>query len=174
MWYIWRGMLRHFLPFYPLAVEMLDLSSYDLVITSDSGPMKGVPTDPHSTHTCYCHSPMRYLWDGYSAYFRSMSPLAQQSSALPLTMCETGTILRRKEGIPLSQILTTWPGVFANIADAKAPSFVRRSVRHRVAVACPQVRYFCFSRSHAGVYKQRFVGTLSLLRAIQEAEDGNC
>ena len=68
---------RHFLPFYPLAVEMLDLSGYDLVISSDSGPMKGVLTDPHSTHICYCHSPMRYLWDGYSAYFRSMSPLAQ-------------------------------------------------------------------------------------------------
>jgi glycosyltransferase involved in cell wall biosynthesis len=68
---------RHLLPFYPLAVEMLDLSGYDLVITSDSGPMKGVLTDPHSTHICYCHSPMRYLWDGYSAYHRSMSPLAQ-------------------------------------------------------------------------------------------------
>jgi glycosyltransferase involved in cell wall biosynthesis len=68
---------RHFLPFYPLAVEMLDLSGYDLVISSDSGPMKGVLTDPHSTHICYCHSPMRYLWDGYSAYFHSMRPLAK-------------------------------------------------------------------------------------------------
>jgi glycosyltransferase involved in cell wall biosynthesis len=68
---------RHFLPLYPLAVEMLDLSGYDLVISSDSGPMKGVLTDPYSTHICYCHSPMRYLWDGYSAYHRSMSPLAQ-------------------------------------------------------------------------------------------------
>jgi glycosyltransferase involved in cell wall biosynthesis len=68
---------RHFLPFYPLAVEMLDLSGYDLIISSDSGPMKGVLTDPHSTHICYCHSPMRYLWDGYPAYHRSMSPLAR-------------------------------------------------------------------------------------------------
>src|SRR6516162_10943104 len=68
---------RHLLPLYPLAVEMLNLGGYDLVITSDSGPMKGVLTDPHSTHICYCHSPMRYLWDGYSAYFRSMPPLAQ-------------------------------------------------------------------------------------------------
>ena len=66
---------RHFLPFYPLAVEMLDLGGYDLVITSDSGPMKGVITDPDSTHICYCHSPMRYIWDGHSAYLRSMSPL---------------------------------------------------------------------------------------------------
>jgi glycosyltransferase involved in cell wall biosynthesis len=68
---------RHFLPFFPLAVEMLDLSGYDLIITSDSGPMKGVLTDPHSTHICYCHSPMRYLWDGYSAYLRSMPPLTR-------------------------------------------------------------------------------------------------
>jgi glycosyltransferase involved in cell wall biosynthesis len=68
---------RYFLPFYPLAVEMLDLSGYDLVITSDSGPMKGVITDPESTHICYCHSPMRYLWDGYSAYVRNMPPLTR-------------------------------------------------------------------------------------------------
>jgi glycosyltransferase involved in cell wall biosynthesis len=68
---------RHLLPFYPLAVEMLDLSGYDLVITSDSGPMKGVVTDPSSAHICYCHSPMRYLWDGHSAYLRGMPPLTQ-------------------------------------------------------------------------------------------------
>ena len=68
---------RHFLPFYPLAVEMLDLSGYELVITSDSGPMKGVLTDSLATHICYCHSPMRYLWDGHSTYFRNMSPLTR-------------------------------------------------------------------------------------------------
>ena len=56
---------------------MLDLSGYDLVITSDSGPMKGVLTDPFATHICYCHSPMRYLWDGHSAYLRNMSPLTR-------------------------------------------------------------------------------------------------
>jgi glycosyltransferase involved in cell wall biosynthesis len=68
---------RHLLPFYPLAVEMLDLHGYDLVISSDSGPVKGVLTDPGSTHICYCHSPMRYLWDGRSAYHRTMSPLTR-------------------------------------------------------------------------------------------------
>src|SRR5260370_18519581 len=73
---------RHFLPFYPLAVEMLDLSGYDLVITSDSGPMKGVVTDLESTHICYCHSPMRYLWDAHSAYLREMSPLVRTLFAL--------------------------------------------------------------------------------------------
>jgi glycosyltransferase involved in cell wall biosynthesis len=73
---------RHYLPFYPLAVETLDLSGYDLVITSDSGPMKGVLTDPSSTHICYCYSPMRYLWDGYSAYLRGMSPLTRPMFSL--------------------------------------------------------------------------------------------
>jgi glycosyltransferase involved in cell wall biosynthesis len=68
---------RHMLPFYPLAVEMLDLSGYDLVISSDSGPMKGALTDLNAIHVCYCHSPMRYLWDGYSAYMRGMSPAMQ-------------------------------------------------------------------------------------------------
>jgi glycosyltransferase involved in cell wall biosynthesis len=69
---------RHFLPFYPLAVELLNLSGYDLIITSDSGPMKGVVTDPYSTHICYCYSPMRYLWDAHSAYFRQMSSLTRK------------------------------------------------------------------------------------------------
>ena len=68
---------RHLLPFYPLAVEMLDLHGYDLVISSDAGPVKGVLTNPGSTHICYCHSPMRYLWDGRSTYHRTMSPLTR-------------------------------------------------------------------------------------------------
>jgi glycosyltransferase involved in cell wall biosynthesis len=72
-----RRVHRHCLPLYPLAVEMLDLSGYDLVITSDSGPMKGVVTDLDATHICYCHSPMRYLWDGYSAYRRGMSSISK-------------------------------------------------------------------------------------------------
>jgi glycosyltransferase involved in cell wall biosynthesis len=70
-----RRVHRYLLPFYPLAVEMLDLSDYDLVISSDSGPMKGVVTGLNATHICYCHSPMRYLWDGHSAYLREISPL---------------------------------------------------------------------------------------------------
>jgi glycosyltransferase involved in cell wall biosynthesis len=72
-----RKVHRHCLPLYPLATEMLDLSGYDLVITSDSGPMKGVITDLDATHICYCHSPMRYLWDGYAAYRRDMSSISK-------------------------------------------------------------------------------------------------
>lgn len=57
-----------YLPFMPLALEQLDLRGYDLVISSESGPAKGVLTDPEALHICYCHSPMRYIWDMYHDY----------------------------------------------------------------------------------------------------------
>ena len=52
----------------PRALELFDLEEYDLVISSESGPAKGVITKPHIPHFCYCHSPMRYLWDRYHEY----------------------------------------------------------------------------------------------------------
>ena len=68
---------RHMMPLYPRAAESLDLRGFDLVISSDSGPVKGVRTDPGAVHICYCHSPMRYLWDGYAAYRAQMGPLTR-------------------------------------------------------------------------------------------------
>lgn len=73
---------RHLLPLYPLAVEQLDLTAYDLVLSSDSGPVKGVITHPDAVHVCYCHSPMRYLWDGYHEYLASMPLLVKLPFAL--------------------------------------------------------------------------------------------
>ena len=63
---------RHMMPFYPEATESLDLRGFDLVISSDSGPVKGVRVDPGAVHICYCHSPMRYLYDGYESYREQM------------------------------------------------------------------------------------------------------
>ncbi len=54
---------RHLLAFYPIAFEEIDLRGYDLVITSDSCVAKGVIIDQGARHICYCHSPMRALWD---------------------------------------------------------------------------------------------------------------
>jgi len=59
---------RHMLPLYPLAVEQFDLSGYDLVISSESGPAKGVLTSPETCHICYCLTPMRYIWNFYHEY----------------------------------------------------------------------------------------------------------
>jgi glycosyltransferase involved in cell wall biosynthesis len=63
---------RHFLFLQPFALEQFDLSDYDLVISSESGPAKGVITSPNACHICYCHSPMRYVWDMYPEYRRTM------------------------------------------------------------------------------------------------------
>ncbi len=52
----------------PMALEQLDLSAYDLILSSESGPAKGVVTRPDAVHICYCHSPMRYVWDMYHEY----------------------------------------------------------------------------------------------------------
>ncbi|GJE62695.1 glycosyltransferase [Methylobacterium trifolii] len=54
---------KRYLPLMPLALEQLDLRGYDLVISSESGPAKGVIPASDAAHVCYCHSPMRYLWN---------------------------------------------------------------------------------------------------------------
>lgn len=59
---------RFLLPLYPYALEQFDLRDYDLVISSESGPAKGVLTKSQTCHVCYCHSPMRYIWDLYHDY----------------------------------------------------------------------------------------------------------
>jgi glycosyltransferase involved in cell wall biosynthesis len=70
------GIRRHykkFLPLFPLALEQFRLDEYDLVISSESGAAKGILTRPHTCHICYCHTPMRYVWDMYHQY-RSSAP----------------------------------------------------------------------------------------------------
>lgn len=59
---------RYMLPLYPLAIEQFDLRGYDLVISLESGPAKGVITYPETCHVCYCLTPMRYLWNFYQHY----------------------------------------------------------------------------------------------------------
>src|ERR1700704_7172043 len=61
-------MYKTYLPLMPMALEQLDLRGYDLVISSESGPAKGVIAAPDALHVCYCHSPMRYAWDLYPHY----------------------------------------------------------------------------------------------------------
>ena len=58
-----RKHFRSYLPLMPLAIEQLDLSAYDLVISSNHAVAKGVITGPHQVHISYVHSPMRYAWD---------------------------------------------------------------------------------------------------------------
>jgi len=61
---------KNYLPFFPLAIEQFDLTSYDLVISSSHCAAKGVITTADQTHICYCHTPMRYAWDLTYEYLR--------------------------------------------------------------------------------------------------------
>ncbi|HEY0777085.1 MAG TPA: glycosyltransferase [Gemmatirosa sp.] len=65
-----RTRYRAYLPLMPLAIEQLDLSGYDLVVSSSHAVAKGVLTDPDTLHVCYCYSPLRYAWDLQHAYLR--------------------------------------------------------------------------------------------------------
>jgi len=61
-------MYKTYLPLMPLALEQLDLRGYDLVISSESGPSKGIIPPSDAVHVCYCHTPMRYIWNMYHDY----------------------------------------------------------------------------------------------------------
>jgi len=54
---------RMYLPLMPLAIEQLDMSQYDVVVSSSYVAAKGVLTRPTQLHLCYCHSPVRFAWD---------------------------------------------------------------------------------------------------------------
>ena len=58
-----RNGVQKYLPLLPLAIEQLDLNHYDVILSSSHAVAKGVLTNPHQLHICYCHTPMRYAWD---------------------------------------------------------------------------------------------------------------
>jgi glycosyltransferase involved in cell wall biosynthesis len=58
---------RRYLPLFPSAVERFDLRGYDLVLSSSHCVAKGARA--MAPHLCYCHTPMRYIWDQFDAYF---------------------------------------------------------------------------------------------------------
>ena len=68
---------RAMLPWMPRAFEALDLSEYDMVISSCSSCSKGVITRPDAVHICYCHTPTRYVWDFYYTYRNNANALVR-------------------------------------------------------------------------------------------------
>jgi glycosyltransferase involved in cell wall biosynthesis len=105
---------RSLLPLMPMALENFDLRDYDLVISSESGPAKGVVTSSHTAHICYCHTPMRYLWELYPAYRNEW----------------TASRWKRAAMTPLSNYLRLWDYASA----ARVDQFIAnsRNVRTRI------------------------------------------
>jgi glycosyltransferase involved in cell wall biosynthesis len=78
--------IRWYLPLMPVAIEQLDLSNYDLVISSTSALIKGVITHPHTLHICYCHTPTRYLWSEAHQYHKEIKEGKLVKPFLPLLL----------------------------------------------------------------------------------------
>jgi glycosyltransferase involved in cell wall biosynthesis len=102
-----RRWYQSLLPLMPVALETLDLRGYDLVISSEAGPAKGVILPSTTRHVCYCHTPMRYLWELYPAYRNEW----------------THSALRRAVMSPLATYLRMWDYASA----ARVDEFVANS-----------------------------------------------
>jgi glycosyltransferase involved in cell wall biosynthesis len=61
---------RNYLPLMPFAAERLDLSGYDVVLSSSHAAAKGVKVSAEQLHLCYCYTPFRYAWDLREQYLK--------------------------------------------------------------------------------------------------------
>jgi len=68
---------RKALPLLASAARSLDAGDCDVVICSDAAIIKAIRTRPDALKICYCHTPMRYVWDLYDEYCRRSGPLAR-------------------------------------------------------------------------------------------------
>jgi glycosyltransferase involved in cell wall biosynthesis len=68
---------RTLLPLYPAAIESLDLTGFDLVVSSSSAWAHAVRTDDHAVHLNYCHNPFRYAWSEREATLAARDPVSR-------------------------------------------------------------------------------------------------
>jgi glycosyltransferase involved in cell wall biosynthesis len=98
----------YYLPLFPAAVEGFDLDAFDLVISSSHCAVKSAVAPGRARHLCYCHSPMRYAWDQFDAYFgparlgRAGSRLAR-AILRPLARWDAATSARAERYVANSQ-----------------------------------------------------------------------
>lgn len=158
------GAKRHYqklMPLYPIALEQFRLDDYDLVISHESGPAKGVLTGARTCHVSYVHSPMRYLWDMYHDY-KASSP--------------GGAIGRRLYALT-SHYLRLWDHLASSRVDYFAASStnaarrIRKHYRREVEVIYPPVDLsgFAIGESHGDFYLvvSQLVGYKRIDLAIQ-------
>jgi glycosyltransferase involved in cell wall biosynthesis len=108
---------RSYLPLFPRAIEQFDLSGFDLVISTSHCVAKGIRPRPGALHLCYCHTPMRYVWDQYDQYWSPGLAPAWMRAAMALVAPR----LRRWDVASASRV-----GFFA----ANSLNVARRIMRH--------------------------------------------
>ena len=130
-----RKRFRNYLPLMPIAIEQLDLSGYDLILSSHHAVAKGVITGPDQLHLSYVHSPMRYAFDLQHQYLR------ESGLDRGLMSLITRAILHR---------LRLWDVIASNRVDhfVANSSFIRRRIfrcyRREAEVIHPPVRIHAF------------------------------
>jgi glycosyltransferase involved in cell wall biosynthesis len=73
-----RRLASYLFPLYPLATRSLNLNHFDVVLSSDYALVKSVRKKHRAVHLCYCHSPMRALYDGFDSYQYSVNPVMRR------------------------------------------------------------------------------------------------
>jgi glycosyltransferase involved in cell wall biosynthesis len=114
-------LFRYLLPLYPLAFESLDLRGYDLVLSSDSCVTKCILIDQGAVHVCYCHSPMRCLWDLRREFRESLPGIARPVFTL-------GSHYVRQCDFAAAQRVDAFVANSKNVAE-RIQSFYRRESR---------------------------------------------
>lgn len=76
---------RPLLPLYPYAMEALDLSGYELVVSSSSAWAHGVIVDEGAVHVCYCHNPFRYAWNARETALAGRGPIGRAALSAVLS-----------------------------------------------------------------------------------------
>lgn len=82
-----------YMPLMPMALEALDMNRYDLIISSEAGPAKWVIPSPEARHICYCHSPMRYIWDQRHGYLSKLPALFRPLGHMAAARLRTADVM---------------------------------------------------------------------------------
>jgi glycosyltransferase involved in cell wall biosynthesis len=137
-----RRIYRQTLPLMPMALEDLDLRGYDLIVSSEAGPAKGIIAPSTSRHLCYCHTPMRYLWDLYPAYRHEFPRNAFSRAAMSVF----GNYLRVWDHAAADRV----DGFVANSQNVRRR--IWKTYRRRARVVHPGVEVEKFTHAEAGDY----------------------
>lgn len=144
------------LPWMPQAVESFDLKDFDVVLSSSGAFSHGVITHPETTHICYCHSPMRYVWDWHAEY------LDEKGIRSPFTLFFANQMLSK---------LRMWDAVSAKrvdrwIANSKTVAGrIEHYYRAKAEVIYPPVdtEFFDATKADASPLSEPYIITVSRL-----------
>lgn len=133
-----RTKCQAYLPLMPRASRSFNLEGYDLIISSESGPIKGIRKPATAKHVCYCHTPMRYLWDMYEDYYK----MAGLGGKIAMPMFRD---YLRKEDLKSAESVDLFIANSRFVADR-----IKRIYGREAVVVHPMVDYDYFAASEGG------------------------